>query len=114
MNDDDLIEKEQKWSWVKFFIGIAKMITSPEFIVFGIFTLMTYAFSFVLKVTGNILIFLIVTYGVVALSFMFHPAIKKLLSEKTNIDVKASVGANATFTGDLNKTATDVIDRVKR
>jgi hypothetical protein len=117
MNEEiDLIEKEQKWSWIKFVIGFAKMVTSPEFIVFGIITTMLLFFVFYGKVPEYAFIVVWATYGVVGVAFMFHKAIHKLISEKTTVDVKANAnfGATATLTGDLSKATGEVVNNIKR
>lgn len=110
----ELVEKHQKLCWPKFFIGILKMITGPAFIVFVVFSV--YMWS--LKKEDKFDFKNLIVYGAVALVFIFSEALIILISQKTNLDVKANVGvgaqANLGVTGDLNKAAADVIDRVKK
>ena len=112
--DVELVEKHQKLCPAKFVVGILKMITSPAFIVFAVFTV----YMWHLKSADKFDFKNLIVYGSVAVVFIFSGALTVLISKKTNLDIKANVGVGAEaklgVTGDLNKAAVDIIDKVKK
>jgi len=78
--------EKKKWSWSRFFIGLAEMATSREFIVFVIYTLM-------IRLGVVLLVHESIAYGLVAVCFMFHGSISNALyNAKVAAEFKA--GAN--------------------
>lgn len=79
--------EEKKWSWSRHFIGTAKILTSPEFWVFAITTVMWIVFA--PKDSLGHWIGLIIVGGV----FVLFKPISKLI-ERGNLNVNANVGLN--------------------
>ena len=91
----EFMQKDQhkKWSPSHFIVGLAKIVTSPEFYVFLIFTTLFIIFA-PKDVIGSW-----VCLAVVAICFMFYKQIGNLIN-KGNLHVNANAGVGA----NINKT----------
>jgi hypothetical protein len=114
--EQQAIELGQKWSKVRFLTGLLKKIFNiifcKEFLAFATFTFLMW--HLIQNDKFDFKYWLV--YGVVAVVFIFQEAIAILLSQKTNLDIKATVGAEAKVgvSGDLNKAASDIASKANK
>jgi hypothetical protein len=106
------IDKEYKWSWVKFIIGLTRLITSPETIAFGISTWFVYRVLFDNKTALGQEKTLLIIWGAITGLFILGVSFKKAISNaiynmKITAELKAGAQAN------INTDTAKVIEAVK-
>jgi len=99
------IDREYSWSWAKFFIGLTRLLTSQEFIVFAVYSviiLMAMANQWALA-DGPAWV---VGYIVISCIFILKKCLEKVLeiiAGNTNINAELKFGAQANINTDTAK-----------
>jgi hypothetical protein len=119
------IDKEYKWSWAKFFIGLTRLITSQEFIVFAVYSVIMFMSmtngngqgaeteSAALTLTLSDGHTWIIGYIVISCIFILKKCLEKVLeiiARNTNINAELKFGAQT----NINKTTAKIAEAVKK
>jgi len=99
------IEEELAWSWAKFFIGLAKLVTSQEFIVFAV-----YSVVIIMSMTNKWALASnkswIIGYIIISCIFILKKCLERVLeivANNTNINAEVKLGAQKTIITDTAK-----------
>lgn len=121
MGDDvkENIDKGYRWSTVKFGIGLTRLITSQEFIVFVVYTIIMFNSNKIIEITGSGEKIItsetkiwVVGYIVICCIFILKKCLEKVLeiiAHNTNINAEIKFGRSANINTDTAK----VIEAVK-
>jgi hypothetical protein len=102
-----IVETKEKWSWVKFAVGML----SKQFIAWSIASLILFIALFVIVRTETVILTLIIVWGVISVIWMLSEAWKKLI-ENGQLKIDANLGASAALKidGAIDK----IIETVKK
>jgi len=115
MSDDlkEEIDKEYKWSWAKFFIGLGRLVTSQEFIVFVVYTIIMFSTNKIVETinTEKKLISVetkiwVIGYIIICCIFILKKCLEKVLeiiAHNTNINAELKFGRQVNVDKDLAK-----------
>jgi len=101
------------WSWSKFFIGLSRLITSQEFIVFVVYTIIMFTANKLIEIIGTEIKIWIIGYIIICCIFILKKCLEKVLeiiAHNTNINAEIKFGRQTNVETNTAK----VIEAVKK